>query len=183
MIAGVVLAAGSGTRMGAPKADLVVGGERLIEQAVRALVDGGCEPVYAVVRDEATVTDAITVINQDADSGMRSSLLLGIAVARKAEALAVHLADLPGIGADAVRAVVAAWTPGRVAVGRVGERRVHPIVMAPAQWQEAVEIAGPDEGARRYLGAHQELITEIDIAGSAQDLDTPEDLARWEGKS
>lgn len=183
MIAGVVLAAGSGTRLGAPKADLVVGGERLIDRAVRALADGGCEPVYAVVRDESRATDAITVINQDAESGMRSSLVLAIAVAADAEAIAVHLVDLPGIGADAVCAVIGAWTPGRIAVGRIGERRVHPIVMAPPQWQDAVNVAGADEGARRYLAAHPQLITEVDVAGSAEDLDTPEDLARWEGNS
>lgn len=182
MIAGIVLAAGSGSRMGAAKADLVVDGERLLDRAVRALADGGCAPVYAVVRD-STATDAIEVINQDADSGMRSSLVLGIAVGGGADAVAVHLVDLPGVGADAVRAVVAAWTPGRIAVGRIGERRVHPIVMAPAQWQQAVNVAGADEGARRYLAAHPELITEVDVAGSADDLDTPEDLARWEGKS
>jgi len=180
MIAGVVLAAGSGTRMGTPKAGLILDGQRLIDRAVRALADGGCASVYAVMRDDHTATDAISVINHDADSGMRSSLVLGVAVASDADAIVVHLVDLPGIGETAVRAVIEAWTPGRIAVGRIGGRRVHPIVMAPELWLQAADVAEPDEGARRFLAAHPELIDEIEVAGSPRDLDTPADLAAYE---
>jgi molybdenum cofactor cytidylyltransferase/nicotine blue oxidoreductase len=165
--------------MGTPKADLVVDGERLLDRAVRALRDGGCAPVYAVVRDAETLTDATTVINPNPDHGQRSSLELGVVAAGAIEAIAVLLVDMPGIGADAVRAVVKAWRPGRIAVGRVGDRRVHPIVMAPAQWHEALALADADEGARRYLAAHTELVDEVEVQGSAQDLDTPDDLAAY----
>jgi molybdenum cofactor cytidylyltransferase/nicotine blue oxidoreductase len=161
--------------MGAPKADLVVDGERLLDRAVRAMRGGGCTPVYAVVRD-GTECDARTVINPDPDQGQRSSLELGVAAASEVTAIAVLLVDMPGIGAEAVRAVVQAWRPRRIAVGRIAKHRVHPIVMAPSQWHEALAMAEADEGARRYLAAHPELVDEIEVLGSPQDLDTPDDV-------
>ncbi len=170
--------------MGAPKANLVVDGTRLLDRAIRALGDGGCSPIYAVVRDAEASTDAATaLINPDPDRGMRSSLELGVSAAGGTEAIAVLLVDMPGIGADAVRTVAQAWTPGRVAVGRIGERRVHPTVMSPSLWCEAVALADADEGARRYLAAHPELVDEIEVEGCSQDLDTPDDLAAFRAQS
>lgn len=168
--------------MGRPKAELVVAGQRLLDRAVAALRDGGCLPVIAVVRQGTAVTGADAVVNPDPDRGMRSSLELAVAAADGADALAVLLVDTPGIGTDAVRAVVAAWRPGRIAIGRYGARRGHPTVMSPAQWRAALESAGPDEGARALLGAHPELVDEVPVAGDAADLDTPDDLARWAGQ-
>jgi molybdenum cofactor cytidylyltransferase/nicotine blue oxidoreductase len=165
--------------MGSPKAELVVDGERLLDRAASALREGGCDPVYAVVRD-GTTADAIAVVNPAPERGMRSSLELGVAAAGDVEAIAVLLVDMPGIGADAVRAVVQAWSPERIAIGRVGGRRVHPTVMAPPRWQDAIADAREDEGARRYLTAHPELVDEIDVPGSSQDLDTPEDLSAYQ---
>ncbi|HEY8302887.1 MAG TPA: NTP transferase domain-containing protein [Jatrophihabitans sp.] len=178
-IAGAVLAAGAGTRMGRPKAELVVDGQCLLDRAVAALRDGGCESVIAVVREGTTVARAGAVVNPDPDRGMRSSLELAVDAAAGAEVLAVLLVDTPGIGADAVRAVVAAWRPGRIAIGRYGAQRGHPTVMSPAQWRAALELAGPDEGARALLGAHPELVDEVPVGGDATDLDTPDDLTRW----
>ena len=113
---------------------------------------------------------------------MRSSLDLAVAAADDADALAVLLVDAPGVGADAVRAVLAAWRPGRIAVGRYGDRRGHPTVAAPAEWRAALALAGPDEGARALLAGRPDLVDEVEVPGDPTDLDTPEDLARWTGR-
>ena len=47
-VAGLVLAAGEGRRLGRPKALLEVDGERLVDRAVRVLHEAGCSPVYVV---------------------------------------------------------------------------------------------------------------------------------------
>jgi molybdenum cofactor cytidylyltransferase/nicotine blue oxidoreductase len=189
--AAAILAAGAGRRMGAPKAEVTVGGVRLLDRAVAAARAAGCAPVIAVVRAGTRVDGAEPVINPDPDRGMRSSLALAVDAVGDAvdavdagevggaEALAVLLVDAPGIGADALRAVVAAWRPGRIAVGRYGGHRGHPIVMAPPLWRAALELAGPDEGARALLSARPELVDEVDVPGNPADLDTPDDLARW----
>ena len=183
MIVGAVPAAGSGTRMGRPKGTLVVGGRRLVDAATAALREGGCGAVVAVVRDGVDVPGASAVVNQDPDRGLRSSLDLAVsaalAIAPDAAAIAVLLADLPGAGADAVRAVVGAWQPGRVALARYADGSGHPIVMSPVMWRDALALSEPDEGARRYLAANVDLVDQVDAPGSALDLDTPDELAAW----
>lgn len=182
VVAGAVLAAGSGSRMGAPKGELVVDGTRLVDRAGAALAAAGCAPVLAVVRPGVTVPGATVVPNPDPARGMRSSLALAVDAAGECDALAVLLVDTPGVGAAAVRAVVGAWRPGRIAVGVYAGRRGHPTVMAPGLWREALALAGPDEGARALLAARPELIDEVPVSGDPTDLDTPDDLAAWRAR-
>ncbi len=182
-VAGAVLAAGSGTRMGTPKAELVVDGERLLDRAICALFDGGCAPVLAVVRAATAAPHATGVINPDPSRGMRSSLALALDALEEVDALLLLLVDLPGVRADAVEAVAAAWQPGRIAVATYAGRRGHPIVMAPTLWRAALAVAGPDEGARALLHARPELVDAVDVAGDPVDLDTPDDVRRWGTRS
>jgi molybdenum cofactor cytidylyltransferase/nicotine blue oxidoreductase len=65
-------------------------------------------------------------------------------------------------------------------VARYAGVRGHPTVMSPQLWRVALEVAGPDEGARAFLAAHPDLVDDIDVAGDPADLDTPDDLARWQ---
>ena len=166
--------------MGAPKAELVLDGSRLVDRAVAVAAGAGCAPVLAVVRSGTVVDGAQVVVNPDPDRGMRSSLALAIDAAAASSALAVLLVDAPGLTAAAVLAVAEAWTPGRIAVARYATRRGHPTVMAPQLWRAALEVAGPDEGARAFLAGHPELVDEVDVPGDPDDLDTPDDLARWQ---
>ncbi|TAM85975.1 MAG: nucleotidyltransferase family protein [Jatrophihabitans sp.] len=152
--------------MGVPKGELVVGGQRLVDRAVRVLRAAGCEPVIAVVRVGVAVSGAEPVPNPDPERGMRSSLAIAVEAAADATALVVLLADMPGVTEAGVRAVVAAWRPGRITVARYGSSRGHPTVMEPARWRAAIAAAGADEGARAYLAV-------------PTDLDVPADLAAW----
>ena len=174
-----VLAAGAGERMGGPKAELIVDGARLLDRAIALARDAGCAPVYAVVRHDTAVAGATAIVNPDPDRGMRSSLMLAVEAAGDAAALAVVLVDMPGIPASAVAAVVAAWSPGRIAIARYPGGRGHPTVMSPDMWRAALAAAGPDEGARAFLASRPELVDEVDVPGDPADLDTPDDLARW----
>ncbi|MDP9116921.1 MAG: NTP transferase domain-containing protein, partial [Actinomycetota bacterium] len=94
VVGGAVLAAGSGTRMGVPKAELAVGGTRLVDRAVAALNHGGCVDVIAVVRLGVSVPGARVIVNQKPDRGQRSSLELAVAACDGGvDALAVLLVD------------------------------------------------------------------------------------------
>lgn len=181
-IAGAVLAAGAGSRMGRPKAEIVTDGQRLLDRAVTTLRDGGCDPVLAVVRPGTAVAGARAVVNTEPERGMRSSLALAVdaAAAEGVGALAVLLVDLPGVSAAAVRAVLEAWRPGRIARARYATAPGHPLVMDLAHWRAALDIADADDGARRHLAAHRDLLDDVPTPGDARDLDTPDDLRRYE---
>jgi CTP:molybdopterin cytidylyltransferase MocA len=175
---GIVLAAGAGRRLGGPKAELVVGGERLVDRAVRVLHESGCAEVVAVVRAGTRVDGAVVIVNSDPDRGMGSSLRLGLAAA-SGDRAAIVLVDTPGITADAVRRTLEVGAP--VAVATYGGRRGHPVVIDRPLWTNVATLAEGDAGARVFLREHPELVTEVPCPGDLADIDTAEDLARYQG--
>lgn len=165
--------------MGQPKGELVVGGSRLVDRAVATLRAGGCDPITVVVRPGTQVAGGVVVVNPDPARGMRSSLELALDAAHDCDALAMLLADMPGVAPGAVTASCRSWRPGRIVVATYSGVRGHPIVMAPGLWREALTLARPDEGARALLRERPQLVDEVSVTGDATDLDTPQDLARW----
>ncbi|MFI6707334.1 NTP transferase domain-containing protein [Nonomuraea sp. NPDC050478] len=178
--AGLLLAAGEGSRLGRPKALLELAGERLVDRGVRLLEEGGCHPVV-VVLGAATVQvrGAVAVRNPDWRSGMGSSLRAGLAaLPAESRAVVIALVDQPLVRAEAVRALIASGAG--VAVATYGGRRRNPVLIERRHFAEVAALARGDVGARPFLAAHPELVTEVPCAGDPADIDTPGDLARLE---
>jgi CTP:molybdopterin cytidylyltransferase MocA len=176
-VSGIVLAAGAGVRMGRPKADIELGGSRLIDRAVATLRAGGCDEVIAVVRAGTLVDGARPVVNPDPDRGMGSSLRLGLDAATGDRAV-ILLVDTPGVTAEAVSQLASGDAP--VAIATYGGRRGHPVAFDRPLWPDVAASADGDSGARAFLRAHPDLVTEIACSGRLDDLDTPSDLDAWE---
>jgi CTP:molybdopterin cytidylyltransferase MocA len=186
-VAGVLLAAGSGSRLGRPKALVVLGGQSLAARGIALLRAGGADPVV-VVTGAAGLTDlpddVICVHNPDWPTGMGSSLAVGLAaVPAGCDAAVVALADQPLVGPESVRRLIAAHQAGAgVAVATYDGRPRNPVLIGRVHWPEVVALAVGDVGARPFLRAHQDLVTPVECAdtGRPDDIDSPEDLARVE---
>lgn len=185
--AGLLLAAGGGRRYGGPKALVKLGGDLLVDRALRVLTEGGCTPrvvVLGAAADEvisrADLPAATVVRNPAWESGMASSLRVGLTALQDTDATAalVLLVDTPGIGAAAVRRVGTAAAPGSVAVATYAGRPGHPVLLGRDHWPEVIRTARGDTGAREFLAAHPDLVRQIpcdDIADN-DDVDVPGDL-------
>ncbi|MQY02386.1 nucleotidyltransferase family protein [Actinomadura macrotermitis] len=182
--AGLLLAAGAGSRLGRPKALVEVGGERLVDRGVHLLRGGGCSPVLVVSgATTVEVIGAVVVPNDGWRSGMGSSLRVGLAALPPGcPAVVVALVDQPRVTADAVRRLVDAYEAGaRVAVATYGGRPRNPVLIAAEHFAAVAAGAEGDVGARAFLRAHPELVTEVpcDDVAAPDDIDTPEDLAAY----
>ncbi|MEO3871582.1 nucleotidyltransferase family protein [Nonomuraea sp. B12E4] len=177
-VAGLLLAAGRGARLGTPKALVEYEGERLVDRGVRLLADGGCHPVVVVLGAVTVqVRGAVVVRNPGWATGMGSSLRVGLAaLPEQAEAVVVALVDQPLIRPGAVRALIDSGAG--LAVATYGGRRRNPVLIAREHFAGVAELAVGDVGARPYLKAHSGLVTEVpcDGHGDPSDIDTPEDL-------
>jgi nicotine blue oxidoreductase len=185
-VAGVLLAAGAGRRLGRPKALVEVGGARLVDRGVRVLADGGAGPVVVVTgAAPVTVPGVIMAVNPDWATGMGSSLAAGLrAVPAGCTAAVVALVDQPLVGPEAVRRLIAAHAAGAgVAVAAYQGRPRNPVLLARGHWPEVLRLAVGDVGARPFLRAHPDLVTVVECGdtGRPDDVDTPEDLARLAG--
>jgi CTP:molybdopterin cytidylyltransferase MocA len=190
-IAGLVLAAGGGRRYGMPKALVEYGGSLLVERAVRT-ARAVCDPVLVVLGARAVDVwrtadlDGATVLaNRDWETGMASSLCTGldgvrgwpVAAGRRGggavDAVLVTLVDMPGMTPGALAAVAAHAAPDALAVATYDGVRGHPVLLGREHWAGVIATATGDEGARRYLAAHD--VTEVDCTGLADpvDLDVP----------
>jgi len=182
-IAGVLLAAGEGTRLGGPKALVEVAGTRLVDRGVALLRDGGAAPVVVVTGAvDVPLLGVITVHNPDWRSGMGSSLAAGLgAVPDSCGAAVIALVDQPLIGPGTVRRLIAAYLCGaRIAVASYDGRQRNPVLLARDEWAGVLALATGDVGARPYLRVHPDRVTAVECGdiGRPDDVDTPEDLAR-----
>lgn len=182
-LAGLLLAAGAGRRMGGPKALVLLDEEPLVQRGIRLLRDGGCDPVVVVVGAAAAevrplCAGADVVHAPDWSSGMAASLRAGLAVL-DADACVVALVDQPLVTAAVVQRLRAAHQAGALAaVASYDGRPRNPVLLDRTVWAEVAATATGDEGARGWLRAHPELVVEVDCtdAGSPDDVDTPQDL-------
>ena len=79
-VAGILLAAGEGSRLGQPKALVELGGQTLAERGVTMLREGGADPVLVVTgAAPISMATANIVYNPGWRSGMGSSLAVGLA--------------------------------------------------------------------------------------------------------
>ena len=187
-IAGILLAAGDGSRLGQPKATVELAGSTLAERGVALLADGGADPVIVVTGAvPVELPGVVSVHNPDWIAGMGSSLATGLrALAGStadggAAAAVIALADQPLVGTEAVRRLIAAHAGGAaVAVAAYDGKPRNPVLIDRIHWPAVIEAATGDAGARPFLRAHPDLVTLVECGdtGSPDDIDTPEDLAR-----
>ncbi|GAB7105446.1 nucleotidyltransferase family protein [Streptomyces phaeofaciens JCM 4814] len=192
-VAGLLLAAGGGRRLGGrPKALLTHRGRPLVEHAVGVLRAAGCTRIHVVlgaaadaVRETARLDGCVVVENPEWEHGMGTSLRAGLGslAGTGARAALVSLVDQPGIGARAAGRVLAAYRDQESLVSAAYDGvRGHPVLFGAAHWAGVAASATGDRGARAYLAAHREAITLVECGDVARphDIDTPEDLAHLE---
>ncbi len=186
-VGGVVLAAGSSTRMSGPqKLLLEFDGRPMIKTVIEAASDGGCHQIVVVYSSdevkEAVGVEAELVHNPRAQQGMATSLQAGLRAMRPdMEAAVVMLGDQPMVGSRTVAALLRSWrregSRPAVAVARGEEGKwAPPVVLARELWDELMALEG-DAGARQLLDRRPELVDVVPTLDRLDDVDTPEDYA------
>ncbi|WP_375401340.1 NTP transferase domain-containing protein [uncultured Amnibacterium sp.] len=183
--AGLVLAAGAGTRFGGPKAlARTSDGDPWVRRAVAALQQAGCAPVLVVLGAAAQEASGLVprtarvVLAEAWAQGLSASLKAGLrALADSDEdtdAVLITLVDLPDLpvaaclrlldgGADAgsLRQAVYDGTPG------------HPALLGRHHWARVQNGLHGDRGAGAYLAAAGARRVECGDLFTGADVDRP----------
>jgi nicotine blue oxidoreductase len=193
-VAGLVLAAGAGRRMGGPKALLRLSpfGPSLVETAVTRLHEAGLGDVHVVVGASAAQVTAraelaggIAVEATDWGEGMGASLRRGLEAlaTTTAEAALLMLVDLPDVGVEVHTRVLAAVLTERDGdLSRVLVRAAydgvpgHPVLLGREHWVAVRESAVGDHGARDYFRAQRPRLVECADLATGRDIDRPADV-------
>lgn len=186
MISGLILAAGTSSRLGRPKQLLELHGRPLLQFVIDAAAEAGLDEVVVVLGHEAErVSGALTLppgtrvaVNRDYARGQSTSLRTGLdALSGESEAAVVLLGDQPSLTADMVRRTVMSFRRGHAPVVRARYDDVpgHPVVVARTEWDAWRSLSG-DAGARLLLESHPEKVDEVDLGPVAVvDIDTESD--------
>jgi CTP:molybdopterin cytidylyltransferase MocA len=189
-IAGMIIAAGGGRRIGGPEALLHQGEKPLVSQMLDIVREAGCGPVVVVlgaaadqVRASADLSGAKVVVNRSWGTGIGSSMRMGLdAVADSdIEAVMVVPVDMPGLTVRAVRRVIALPYPDALVCATYGGLRGYPMLFGRRHWPGIATLANADVGARPYLLAHKDQIVDIacDMVADGSRVNTPELMALW----
>ena len=196
-VAGLVLAAGSGTRFGGGKLRAPLEGRPLVGHVLAAARAAGIERLVLVLgRDAADVRaalvatdptaldDVMVAVNGAPERGLASSLRLGLAAATASpvpSGVLVFLGDQPRVRPVVIAAVVAAASAAAPATRAVvpsyaDDGAPNPVLLLPPSWARAARLEG-DRGVAPWLASRPELVVRVPVAGTNPDVDTPQDLA------
>ena len=191
-VAGVVLAAGSSTRMGRNKLFFELDGETLLRRVVRRAIDAGLDPVLVVVGHEAARARAefaelacTPVDNPDHALGVNRSLRTGIShVPERARAAVVMLADMPFVTDSMVSTLVARYreSTAPLVISAYGDVNAPPMLYDRALFPELRKLSGQGCG-RQVVRRHRHEAVAVSWPPAAlQDIDVPEDYERIRAK-
>ena len=183
--------------MGQPKLLLKFGAQTLISQVVIALREGGVNRVIVTtppsdtpegpaIAAEARRAGAEVIAPQVRPNEMRDSVELALEAlllgGTTPDRVLLTPGDSPGLRSDLVVKLleVAARCPDRIIIPCFEGHRGHPIVL-PWDVATAVQSLPSGVGVNALIGPHQARVMEFRVldATVVEDLDTPDDLCRW----
>ncbi len=192
VVGGVLLAAGSGSRMGhRPKGLLELGGVPLIRRTLIALSGAGLDELVVVLGEHAehlepAVQDfPVTLVrNPHPADGQVSSLRLGLAaLSPKIDAVMVALADQPLLGAQDLNDVIGAYKKRpegtQVLVPTFEDQPGNPVIFS-AEVKDAVLAGGANLGCKQWQAQNPQAVHHWVTTNRRyrQDVDSPDDIER-----
>ena len=187
-VAGVLLAAGTSTRMGENKLLFQLEGEPVVRRAVGRATAAGLDPVIVVlgheadrVRGELTGLACRTVVNPDYAGGINGSLKAGIAaLPATAAAAVVLLADMPLVTTEMIATLVDRYraSTAPLVISAYDGVNAPPMLYHRALFPELLEMEGEGCGKQVVRRHRAEAAVVRWPAAALTDLDVPDDYER-----
>ncbi|NLW07293.1 MAG: molybdenum cofactor cytidylyltransferase [Clostridia bacterium] len=186
----IVLAAGSGERLGRVKQLLPLGGHPLVRRTLTNVLAADLGPTVVVTGYEAERVAAALAglpvniaVNPQYRRGLSASLKAGLAAQPPdMQAAFFVLADQPGVTAQVMQQLAAAYLKNnkKIVAPAYRGQRGNPVLIDRKLWPLLLQLEG-DTGAREVIKSHpQELLTvEVDCPGVLKDIDTMADYRQW----
>jgi molybdenum cofactor cytidylyltransferase len=181
-ISALLLAAGSSTRMGQPKALLPIQNQPAILRCLTSLLGSVMEVIVILGAAGETVAALLKdvpvkiLVNTLPRSDMAKSVRLGCqAVQPRSAGVLIYPVDHPVVQAQTIKRLVAAAleTPDRIIIPTFQDQRGHPTLFPKALLAEIYQ----GFTLREIIGRHPNKVTLLPVAdeGVVLDMDTPED--------
>ena len=179
----IILAAGGSSRMGSPKQLLPFRGTTLLRRAAETAIASDCDRVVVVIGNEAREMRrelaglAVSIVeNPNWPNGISSSIRAGLEelVNHGLDGVIVMLCDQPFVTADILNDLLNTHrhTDRPIVASTYEQIRGVPAFFSHELFAELKALTG-DQGARRIIASHPELVATIAFPSGAVDVDTP----------
>ena len=184
----VILAAGSSSRLGTPKQNLLFKGKTLLQLAVDVAVGSVCKPVVLVLgaNSKSIVLDfigqSVEIIRNDIwAEGMASSISTGLnAVLNLDDELSsviFMLCDQPFADEHIINRLVEEQKPGKIVASDYNDTLGVPVLFDKKYFNDLLVLKG-EEGARKLLAKYANEVIPVMFPLGSVDVDTMEDYER-----
>ncbi len=190
MIANLVLAAGSSSRLGRPKQLEPWGKGTLLDEVLEAALGMGMEETWVVlgaeheqILEKTDFSQCQVVVNHEWETGIAGSLRAGLDALERgstASAALILLGDQPGVAPSTAAALREAYRPGitPAVVPRYRYIVSNPVLVDRVLWRRLMMLEG-DRGAMQLFKAHPEWVTEVWFPElPPEDVDDQQDVER-----
>jgi len=185
-ISGLILAAGTSSRMGQPKQLLPFRGTILLDWIMAQAESASALDEVIVILGRAADeiqprlrnTRARVIVNPVFAEGCSGSYKAGMAsIDQRAVAVMVLLGDQPGVESAVIDQVAEDWRTkgGCIALTSYRGRRGHPMIFARELFDQLRQLSG-DKAAWKILDAHPEWVRDVAVDHAfPEDVDTRQD--------
>ncbi|MDX6722209.1 MAG: molybdenum cofactor cytidylyltransferase [Solirubrobacteraceae bacterium] len=184
-VAGLVLAAGTSSRLGRPKQLLPYGEATLLDHTVATARTCRFDQLLVAVggagdevREHVDLSGAEVVVNDAYGDGCSSSIAAAIdVVAEEVDVLVLLLGDQPGMTCDTVAALIAGRDGAALAVCRYEDGLGHPFAFSRELFGTLRELRG-DKAVWKLVSALGDAVARVPVEGPVPiDVDTWADYA------
>lgn len=190
MISAILLAAGRSHRYGSDKLQQSIGGRRMIDWSLEAVLASLADEIIVVVSAEAEELSfkvansgrLRSVINPHPDEGMASSIICGLEACddHSAAAMIAH-GDMPLIETQTLDWLISIWIkfPAKIIAPRYQGQQGNPVIIPRVFWSEIRSLRG-DVGCKSILKAHATQVEWLECKDDSIlfDIDSFEDMDR-----
>jgi molybdenum cofactor cytidylyltransferase len=183
-IAGLLLAAGTSSRMGTPKQLLQAGGQSLLRRTLDQALHSDLELVALVLGFRAqeimeNLTGALKhaklriVENKNYGEGISTSIVAGLsAVEEHSDHVMIILADMPHVTSSLINLLIRRTMESRLPLGAIitKNRRSHPVVIG-RRFYEALHHLRGDTGARELFVKYPDQLCLVEPEEDYEDVD------------
>jgi len=184
----IILAAGSSSRLGQPKQNLVYKDKTLLQRAVDTAMASVCDPVIVVlganseaIQPTIEQTGVTIAKNNEWSEGMASSIRAGIRelinIRPDVQSVILMLCDQPFVDTYLLNLLILAKSKHGITASFYNDTIGAPVLFDAIYFDELLQLKGA-EGAKQLIQKYPDKVTEIPFPAGGIDIDTIEDFEK-----
>jgi len=184
----IILAAGSSSRLGQPKQNLVYKDKTLLQGTIETAMASVCDPVIVVLGANSEVivptieqTGVKIVQNNEWSEGMASSIQAGIrelmTINPEVKSVILMLCDQPFADTYLLNLLILAKSKHGITASFYNDTIGAPVLFDAIYFDELLQLNGA-EGAKKIIQKYPDKVTEIPFPLGGVDIDTIADFEK-----